>query len=59
MKVPFSQVPVGRVFKCNGNLCYKKSTRTAFFVYNNPHGPFSDLAEGSWFYFAKNDICVI
>ena len=59
MKVPFSKVPVGKVFRCNGNLCYKKSTRTAFLVFNNPDGPFTDLTEGQWFYFGKNDICII
>jgi hypothetical protein len=60
MKVPFSQVPVGKVFKCNGNLCYKKSTRTAFLVFSSDDSPFgAPVADGSWFYFGQNDICVI
>ena len=59
MKVPFSQVPVGQVFKCNGNLYYKKSTRTAFLVFSNDETPFAGPANGSWFYFVQNDLCVI
>ena len=60
MKVPFKQVPVGRVFKSNGSLCYKKSTRTAFLVFSYDENPFSaSVTEGSWFYFGQNDICVI
>ena len=59
MKIPFSQVPVGQVFKCNGNLCYKKSTRTALLVFSNDKNPFSSGPAGSWFYFGQNDLCVI
>jgi hypothetical protein len=59
MKVPFKEVPVGRVFKCNGNLCYKKSTRTASIVIGYDDNPFAGPTNGSWFYFGKNDICVI
>jgi hypothetical protein len=60
MKVSFKQVSVGQVFKSNGNLCYKKSTRTAFLVFSYDESPFSaSLTEGSWFYFGQNDICVI
>ena len=59
MKVPFSQVPVGQVFNCNGNLCYKKSTRTALLVFSNDENPFSSGPAGSWFYFSQNDLCVI
>ncbi len=60
MKVPFKQVPVGQVFRSNGSLCYKKSTRTAFLVFNYDESPFSaSVTQGSWFYFGQNDICVI
>lgn len=59
MKVPFKQVPVGRVFRCNGNLCYKKSTRTASIVVADDSNPFSSPSAGSWFYFGQNDICVV
>ena len=60
MKVPFKQVPVGRVFRSNGNLCYKKSTRTAFVVFSYDESPFTaPVTDGSWFYFGQNDICVI
>ena len=59
MRVPFKQVPVGQMFHCNGNLCYKKSTRTAIIVLNNPKNPFGDLTDGSWFYFGQRDICTV
>ena len=59
MRVPFKQVSVGQMFHCNGNLCYKKSTRTAILVLNNPKNPFGDLTEGSWFYFGQQDICTV
>jgi hypothetical protein len=59
MRVPFKEVPVGKLFRCNGNLCYKKSTRTAYLVFNNPKNPFGDLTEGSWFYFGQRDICQV
>ena len=59
MRVPFSQVPVGQVFRCNGNLCYKKSTRTASIVFSNDALPFAGPTDGMWFYFGKDDVCVI
>jgi len=59
MRAPFSRVPVGRVFRCNGDLYYKKSTRTAFLVFSNDDNPFAGPSDGSWFYFGKNNICVI
>jgi hypothetical protein len=59
MRVTFNQVPVGSAFRCNGNLCVKKSTRTAYLVFNNPKNPFGDLTEGSWFYFGQRDICQV
>ena len=59
MRVPFKQVPVGSVFKCYGNLYYKKSTRTAFLVFSNDENPFSSGPAGSWLYFGQQDICVV
>jgi hypothetical protein len=58
MKVPFSQIPVGRVFRCNGTLCYKRSTRTAMMVFSTDHQPFAGPSTGMWFYWRQTDICV-
>ena len=40
----FSQLPVGAIFKCNGNECRKQSTRTALLI-----------AYGRVFYFGQNE----
>lgn len=42
----FSQIAIGEKFHCNGNLCTKKSTRTAYI-----DGPAKTL----WFYFGKTE----
>jgi hypothetical protein len=52
MRVPFSQVPVGQVFKCNGNTCIKQSTRTAWIL--NSESPFGDAY--GWFYFRQKEV---
>jgi hypothetical protein len=45
MKTTFSALPVGTMFFCNGNICTKKSTRTAWINKNNT----------LWFYFGANE----
>ena len=42
----FSDIPVGRHFMCNGNRCFKRSSRTALLIQYN-----------RVFYFAMNTIC--
>lgn len=42
----FSDIPTGRYFMCNGNRCFKRSSRTALLVQYN-----------RVFYFAMNTIC--
>ena len=42
----FSQIAIGEKFLCNGNLCTKKSTRTAYI-----DGSVKTL----WFYFGKTE----
>jgi hypothetical protein len=42
----FSQIAIGSQFTCNGNICIKKSSRTALLI-----------AYGRTFYFSKNDRC--
>jgi len=60
MRVTFNQVPVGSVFRCNGNLCVKKSTRTAWLLFGAEDTPFSaPVTEGSWFYFGQQEICLV
>ena len=41
----FSDLPIGAMFHCNGNLCRKQSTRTALLC-----------QYGRVFYFAQNQI---
>lgn len=48
MTVTFRLVRVGEMFQCNGNLCIKKSTRTAEIV-----------GTGRVFYFGQLDNCTI
>jgi len=48
MRVTFGQVRVGELFQCNGNLCLKKSTRTAEII---------EL--GRVFYYGQADVCTI
>jgi hypothetical protein len=52
MRVPFSEVAVGQVFRCNGNTCVKQSTRTAWIL--NAECPFAD--SGRWFYFGQKEV---
>ena len=60
MKVPFKDISVGSSFRCNGNLCLKKSSRTAWLIYGAEDTPFSaPVTEGSWFYFGQKEICVV
>jgi hypothetical protein len=46
--IAFKNVRVGEMFTCNGNLCVKKSTRTALLV-----------TAGRVFYFGQSDVCSI
>ena len=46
---PFSGIPVGEHFECNGNLWRKCSTRTAVAMW--PAGPHQH------FYFGRSDRC--
>ena len=48
MRVKFSQVRVGELFNCNGNLCLKCSTRTAEII-----------SAGRVFYYGQADLCTI
>ena len=44
----FKHVPVGSTFTCNGNVCIKRSSRTALLV-----------AYDRWFYFSASDVCTL
>jgi hypothetical protein len=48
MRVTFNNVRVNELFSCNGNLYYKKSTRTAVLMSAN-----------RTFYMSQKDICLI
>jgi hypothetical protein len=44
----FSELPINAFFSYNGNLCKKRSTKTA------------DLVKYKrWFYFGKTDLCIV
>lgn len=48
MNVTFRMVRIGELFECNGNLCIKKSTRTAMLV-----------SAKRVFYFGQFDTCKV